>query len=515
LRCWQAWRADPQRPKLLHYVAIAQQIPDLNALSAQETPLAQELNAQFHDLEPGFQRFSLAQGQVLLTLCVGERRDMLREQQFVADSVYLDALINPSVWDAWELKALVRCCRRGTVLNCIAPTAQLVQGLSQTGFVMSGNLGHYQPDWDLKTTRETQRFKAASIGTCAVIGAGLAGASVAAALAQRGWQVQVFDTASAPAAGASGLPAGLLAPHVSADDSPRSRLSRKGVRLTLQEAHALLQEGPDWSHSGVSEQREDGSALWHSQAGWIKPARLVQAWLAQPGVHFHGNSQVASLHKQDDEWHLLDASGTTLAKAQHVVLANASGVPDLMATIKGTQALLTHRLNHLPALNKVRGQVSWGLHVSDEATRLPTTPVNGMGSLIPKVPSEQGLAWYLGATYEVEQLIPMSESAQHALNFAKLDQLMPEAAKALRPVFESAQVQAWRGERCVSTDRLPLCGPLEDGDTPSLWISAAMGSRGLSFAALCASLLVAQIGAEPWPIEASLARFLQASRRLT
>jgi tRNA 5-methylaminomethyl-2-thiouridine biosynthesis bifunctional protein len=39
-----------------------------------------------------------------------------------------------------------------------------------------------------------------------------------------------------------------------------------------------------------------------------------------------------------------------------------------------------------------------------------------------------------------------------------------------------------------------------------------MGSRGLSFAVLCAQLLVAQIGAEPWPVEASLARSLHSTR---
>ena len=39
-----------------------------------------------------------------------------------------------------------------------------------------------------------------------------------------------------------------------------------------------------------------------------------------------------------------------------------------------------------------------------------------------------------------------------------------------------------------------------------------MGSRGLSFAMLCAELLAARLGAEPWPVEASLARALHARR---
>jgi tRNA 5-methylaminomethyl-2-thiouridine biosynthesis bifunctional protein len=39
-----------------------------------------------------------------------------------------------------------------------------------------------------------------------------------------------------------------------------------------------------------------------------------------------------------------------------------------------------------------------------------------------------------------------------------------------------------------------------------------MGSRGLSFSVLCAELLAAQWGGEPWVIEARLARLLTALR---
>jgi tRNA 5-methylaminomethyl-2-thiouridine biosynthesis bifunctional protein len=61
-------------------------------------------------------------------------------------------------------------------------------------------------------------------------------------------------------------------------------------------------------------------------------------------------------------------------------------------------------------------------------------------------------------------------------------------------------------------------GALDEGsedDGPSLWLSTAMGSRGLTFAMLCAELLAAQLGAEPWPVEVRLARFLNALRQST
>ena len=45
---------------------------------------------------------------------------------------------------------------------------------------------------------------------CLVVGAGVAGAAMARALADKGWQVDVADIAHATAAGASGVPIGVL-----------------------------------------------------------------------------------------------------------------------------------------------------------------------------------------------------------------------------------------------------------------------------------------------------------------
>jgi tRNA 5-methylaminomethyl-2-thiouridine biosynthesis bifunctional protein len=73
-------------------------------------------------------------------------------------------------------------------------------------------------------------------------------------------------------------------------------------------------------------------------------------------------------------------------------------------------------------------------------------------------------------------------------------------------------VNAWKNTRCVTTDRLPVVGPVDETGHPGLWICAGMGSRGLSFSVLCAELLAAQWGGEPWVIEARLARLLTALR---
>ncbi len=547
LRTWCCWRQDAQRPRLLHYVALTAapvREEDLRAIAApfpELLPLVDELAAQCLGLSAGFQRFMLDRDRVLLTLCVGDTMAMLRAQQFFADSVYLatdgSERTPVSAWNVWTVKALARCCRRDTALAMADGAPGLVADLTQCGFEFQGNQTirpnnqdqaapsgilstRFNPRWQLRNTRKSRPVKPVPVGSCAVVGAGLAGASVAAALARRGWQVQVLDQADAPAAGASGLPVGLVAPHVSADDSPLSRLSRCGVRLMLQQARGLLQQGTDWDATGILERRVDGSPglpdIWHQQAAWLKPTRLVRAWLAQPGVTFQGNSRVAGMRRHEAGWDLLDAQGQQLARADRVVFANATNAMPLIESLQAALPSLGLRASQLPAMQGLRGLLSWALHDGTPDAAFPAFPVKGAGSVVPRVPVDgdcgPGLAWFVGSSYQPDGEVPRPDEQNHAVNLARLRQLLPQLGQALAPQFESGKVHAWKNIRCVTADRLPAVGPLSSADNASLWICAGMGSRGLSFSVLCAELLAARWGAEPLPIEAGLARSLEALR---
>ncbi|GBU15355.1 tRNA 5-methylaminomethyl-2-thiouridine biosynthesis bifunctional protein MnmC [Polaromonas sp.] len=552
---WAAWKADPLRPRMLHFVS-AEAYPASAAdvlRSAQShpelLPLAQELQRQLWGLLPGFHQLVFEAGQVLLTLCVGDAKAMLRESLFEADSVYLDGFspqCNPDIWDSHTLKAVARCCRRGTRIATWTVARTVRDALTQCGFVVQkvpgiapkrDNLqGHYQPAWEPKRSRPApQRTKAAQ---CIVIGAGLAGAAVAASLARRGWQVSVLDGAASPGAGASGLPAGLMVPHVSPDDSQLSRLSRSGIRATLQQAAALLQTGQDWCQTGVLEhsveqvrkrptawQTEpalapaaadwtrlasaeqlarcalppDTAALWHVGAGWFKPASLIQAWLNTPGVSWRGQAVVSQIVRQSDVWQMFDAAGQALGSADLLVLAAGYDTRHLCALAGVARPL---------ALQAIRGQASWDWHGTSDADNLAPFPVNGHGSLIPAVPLAQGrLAWVTGSSFERDNTSSASRSADQQHNFNKLKTLLPQAAAQLQPLFESAQAQAWAGVRCATPSRLPAVGALPG--VANVWVCSGMGTRGLSFAALCAELLAAQLHGEPLPIELRLADALR------
>ena len=546
LTTWQAWRSDAMRPRMLHFVSVEAHPVGPEDLSRaagaypELAPLVGELAAQWHGLLPGFHRLAFDEGSVLLTLCIGDVQPMLRAQRFEADSIFLDGFSpqqNPAMWSPDTLKAMSRFARQGTGLATWTYARAVRDALSQNGFQLERRQGLppkrdclggvFAPAWTVRR-RGPAPVRIETPGRCAVIGAGLAGAAVAASLARRGWQVTVLDAADGPASGASGLPVGMLAPHVSPDDALLSRLTRAGIRATWLELERLLEEGRDWRASGVLERRPEGDtrvpagwsdngpneswpasagqlvavglptetpALWHARAGWVRPSRLIEAWLREPGVEFRAGASVARLTRGADGWQLFGAADQLLTAADRVVIAAgfesgrfAPGLP----------------------LQPVRGQVAWG-HMTSELG-LPTTPLNGDGHLIAHVPDTEGaLLWLAGATFDRDSADLAPSTADGTANRDRLARLLPAAATALAPAFERGETHTWVGVRCASGDRRPLVGPLDE-DATGLWACTALGSRGLSFAVLCAELLAAQWHGEPLPLPATLAKALGTQR---
>ncbi len=495
LRLWHDWACDAARPTHLHVVAHTAEplqvdaLLSATALHPELLPLAQQLTEQCWGLLPGLHRlrFALGDARLALTLCVGAH-------------------------DAWPEFA--------DVLHA-HPTGPCV------------------PPDDAPELHER---------SVTIIGSGIAGAGTARALAERGWQVTVLDAGPAPAAAAPGLPVGVVAPHTSHDDSGVSRLSRAGLRYMEQTMRLLLTEGVDWGCTGVRERRLPGKtrrggvplswlhehahtandwthkapppapddAYWHPRGAWLRPAPLVRALLDHPNIRWQGNAKVDALKSPNAQlestnalkWQALQ-DGKVLAESSRVVLAAGPGSAALIATATSDGSA--------PRINPLRGQISWGLMADVPAgSPMPATPVNGNGSFVHNITSPDGPAWYTGATYDRIHGDARLLDDDHTENLERLKALEPSTANALAPLFATVgtnapRVHGWAGVRCGVHDRLPMTGRVPHAPQ-GLYMNAAMGSRGLTLALLCGELLAAQWHGEPLPIEARLAKFLDATR---
>jgi tRNA 5-methylaminomethyl-2-thiouridine biosynthesis bifunctional protein len=362
------------------------------------------------------------EGRVQLTLCIGEVPAIAREIDIAADSICIDLL------DAWGAKQIVRLCKRGTLLSWQHASADSLTDLQQAGVKINTQKpsGVFEPNWSPKSSlRSSQTQQQATQNNdkhVVVIGAGLSGAAVAYSLAIRGWNVKVVDQGHSLGAGASGLPAGLFATHVSPDNNVLSRITRDGVRATMQRASQLLIDGTHWQVSQLLEHRyagkrqlpngaewpaaghtwstdateaqkvagglqSDSPALWHPLAGWVQTPAFVKAQLTHPNITWRTHCAVHQLKKTNEQWHLLDKAGESLAVAHDVILANAHQCQGLLETvqIETKNSAITRPL--IPA-TALRGQVTLGAMANLPESlqhKLPSFPVNGHGSYIGNV----------------------------------------------------------------------------------------------------------------------------------
>jgi tRNA 5-methylaminomethyl-2-thiouridine biosynthesis bifunctional protein len=213
---------------------------------------------------------------------------------------------------------------------------------------------------------------------------------------------------------------------------------------------------------------------------------------------------VDRIERDGKVWVCLDASGKELSHSELLVLANALDAARLLPVTTPTPALQ----RALAQLHPAYGGLSMGS--AEGLQGLPGVPLQGSGNFLPLVTRGQMRQWVAGAGFEPAPL--PSLAALHAGNRSRLALLDHNVERAVAAQFESGQVDHWQGQRCVSHDRLPLVGAVQAAPDASLWVSVAMGARGLTLAALCAELLVARIHAEPLPLPARLARLLDAQR---
>lgn len=511
--------------------------------------------------------------RVILDLHFGDSTQMLSQLDGRVDAWFLDGFApgkNPDMWQPELFAAMAAASRPGASAATFTCAGVVKRGLKSAGFtwrkvpgfgrkreMLVAELTKPPVDASRRTRPWFTPPAARPARHVAVIGAGLAGASVAHALACRGVAVTLFDR-DGPAAGASGNRQGALYVKLAAETNAQSRfylagllhsrrwLETLGPKQTLWRECGVLQRAtgerearrqqrflanhplPEAVVRGVDTDEAEALADWpletggldYPQAGWVDPAALCRRLADTPGIDLR-RGEVTAVDAVDGGWSLTLADGDTLV-ADQVVIAAAS---------------LANRFaqsDWLP-LQAIRGQVT-RVTLPDAAPR-PRRVVCASGYVSPPVDN----VLTFGATFHPNVADATPSEADHAANLAELERTLPGYVTALRDAgvdLDPANLDGRAAVRAASPDKTPYAGPLPDAAAwkrdyaalakdarrrvphtpgshhPGLWISAAHGSRGLASTPLCAELIASRICDEPLPLPREVVDHLHPGRRL-
>jgi tRNA 5-methylaminomethyl-2-thiouridine biosynthesis bifunctional protein len=558
---WAAWRDDAQRCDHLWFLSVdkhpllAADMRRAHAHSA-EPDLARELVGAWPPLTPDLHRRDFAHGRVHLLLAFGDLATWLPQWMAEVDAFYLDGFApakNPAMWDPRVLQRLGRLAAVGATAATWSTARVVRDALTAAGFEVQRSAG-FDAKRDMLCARHApvhraapppgRRFGSGARDEVAIVGAGLAGAATAHALASLGVRCKVFEAMPAVAQGGSGQPAGLMHGVLHADDSPHTRWFRAaalrahaliapliGQQRVQGRLDGLLRVEHSLDHASmlgllraqalpndyvqalsVDEASERaGYALvcpaWlYAGGGWIEPASLVRAWLDDERIDVSLDTTVDRIEPDvQGRWRLLDLSGRTLAVRDQVVLANAGDFERLVPDPPWP-------------LQCSRGQVTLLTPASDDWR--PALPIAGDGYAIP-LPHGRLLC---GATSDLDDTSAQLRDTDHRRNLDALQRLSG------RPWWHGEHTLDGRVAWRVHTrDRLPLLGgvPLRPDERAGstrqeqprfiarrrgLHAMAALGSRGLAQAALAGEVVAAMITGTPLPLGSELLDAVDAAR---
>jgi len=560
LALWQMWKNDPQRCGRLHVLAFEAHPftrEDLAQANHDLPDCLQDLSAQLLRhwplLLPGMHRLEFESGALTLTLAFGAIGRLIHQAQARVDAFFLDGFaprVNPQMWTPEVFGQMVRIARTDASLATWCVAGQVRRDLSAAGFLVSSAPGFGGKRAMLvaklrPTLGQSVQPISTSAGRVLVVGAGIAGASIAHALVQRGNEVTVCDPALANGLSAThcGHHAVAVTPVLAVDDNPRARLSRAGVLRALHRWQALpdparpkrcgafvmpkndvqaarlqaaierLNFPPEWvawqTPQGVGTRlnwQPPRSGLWFEQAQYVQPEPLLQALLTHPDIHVQPQAVQHLKWAAHQNWQVTLADGSQSADWQTVVLANAHGTYPLLAGLSGDKAADIY-----PKLSCARctgGQVSYYRVHPDLPAASAILSANGYW--LPAGLSDDA-CHTAGSTYlhDLENLHQQTSPitpAGHCAIREKLKTFLP--VDEHHPAWQPAG--GWAGWRCVINGRLPVIGratitPADMvTDAAPLWLACAFGSRGFTWATLAADIITAALHGEPQILERDL-----------
>ncbi|MDI1327872.1 MAG: FAD-dependent 5-carboxymethylaminomethyl-2-thiouridine(34) oxidoreductase MnmC [Brevundimonas sp.] len=464
---------------------------------------------------PGFHRLDLPGFNAVLDLAVGDVERALEQWTGRADAWFLDGFApstNPAMWSDAVMDRIAARSAPGARAATFTVAGSVRRGLAERGFAVAKRPGHGRKRERLEAWLPEAADGEPRRPSVTIVGAGIAGASLARAFAALGVRPTVVE-ADRPGAAASGFPAGLVTPRLDAGDPGIGALFAQA----LERARALYEAVPDaivaqgvlqleqqprdagrfgkiaaqpvWPEgamavvdAGAASGRLGepvGGGLFMAGAMALRPAPVLERWLGEADAVV---ADVARLEPHGEGWRLADGRGGTIVEADIVVIAAGWGAA---------------RLWPEGPLAPVRGQADWV-----EGATMP--PVAWGGYAVPT-----GDGFLFGATHDRGDVSTEVRAADSVRNRAALAARLPGLAAR---VEAAGSGQARAAVRATTPDRLPLAGAVPG--RAGLFVLGGLGSRGFCAAPLLAEHVAALALGAPSPLPGDLAARVDPARLL-
>ncbi len=582
LLTWLAWQKQTNNRPRLHFISLEKfplSTPELvRALAPWESlsSLANKLIDAWPGRLPGQHRLELDQGRVILDLWWDDSRLALADLATrgpAIDAWYLDGFTpsrNDAMWQPELYQAMAALSRPGATVSTFTAASHVRRGLEQAGFEISKVPGFGQKRESLRGVATRAGPTLATIDTpwdmpsrpvtkprqALIIGAGLAGCTLAAALAQRNISVTVLDQGDL-AGEASGNEQGVLYTRLSKRHSALTDFALQSFRFSANLYRNMftsgaLEPGLDGDLCGSFHQITDAQEValiknqlvglndlaealtaqeashylgetpveggyWYPDSGWLRPPAVCSAMLESPLIKFQQNCGKVVLKPLEEQWQAINSDNQALATADIAIICSGASSASFTET------------GWLP-LQSIRGQTSY--LPASEATQSLKAAFCHRGYISPARESRH----CIGASFKLRDNSMEVRPEEHRENLEKLAAALPQWSSELEKL-DPEKMEGRVGFRCASPDYLPIAGPVPAREeflqtygalrknarqviqqrgnyVPGLYINTAHGSRGLSSAPLCAQLLASLICNELPPLSRELVRALSPSRFL-
>jgi len=568
LLTWKLWLEFAKRNSRLHYLAFENQ-PLSHKQLLQISKLWPELSNEYESLAKQFpaecrgcHRLFFGDS-VILDLHFGDATQRMADLDHRAriNAWYVDGFKPRNNQDLWHkplLNELARLSNKGTTLASYSVAGQFRRDLESSGFHCNKLIGFgskrhmlsaiYESDQTLNWNDTQEPWNKLPLSKppkssqrIAILGAGLAGSSLAYSLNRRGLSTTVFDTARTIAAGASGIPQLALRPRLFQSDSALAEYYLQSYLFAVRQLTSFTKTaGLVWHNTGVLQfnnalNRKSEFELnkikelypyhvvrYHKefkeyeflvannkpiiefpQGGWVYSHKLCELLLEDSKTEIKLGTHINKVHKADKLW-ILSTNTQEQFAFDIVIFANSEGISELGQT------------DSLP-LEITSGQVS--TFSANNSNMRVDKVICGSRSLFPSF--EEGARSHLvAASYRnstsLEQLVEDDEE-----NYVSVNSLLETGFQLLKK-SQKSQVAL----RTNTPDKIPLVGQIPnphnvckeyrelsfnakkkfsntiqaDNYFQGLYISAAHGSNGLATCGFSAEIISSLICNEQLPV---------------